>query len=186
MWIADLLLEVYSRVQPIFRERIMVCCRCLVALLVASLVCVNDSPAKDNPAPNQKGTQQLEKTRDAHAEHSDMVMNCAKACSDCQLACDSCSAHCLSLLAVGKTQHAKTMQLCNDCAAICAASAQIVARHGPLTNVICTACADACNQCAVACEAMKDDAHMKHCAAECRRCEKACRNMTAQATEHKH
>jgi len=115
--------------------------------------------------------------------HSDMVMSCAKACADCQRACDMCSAHCLTLMTEGKTEHAKTMQMCNDCATLCASSAQIVARHGPLMTVICTACADACNQCAKACEAHKDDAHMKHCAEQCRLCEKACRTMTGQAAQ---
>ncbi len=157
-------------------------CRCLAALLVAVLAGLNEFPARDNlvaaPAPKQI----TPKVKDAP---SDMIMSCAKACSECQRACDACAAHCISLLTEGKTQHVKTLQLCNDCAALCAASAQIVARHGPLTNVVCTACADACNQCAAACETMKDDAHMKHCAEQCRSCEKACRTMTGQATEHK-
>jgi hypothetical protein len=131
----------------------------------------------------QKSAQIAEKPK---TPHSDMLLSCAKACSDCQLACDSCSNHCLMMIAEGKTEHIKTMQLCNDCAAICASSAQLVARHGPLMILICTACAEACNQCAAACEKMKDDAHMKRCAEECRRCEKACRTMTGQAAEHKH
>jgi hypothetical protein len=156
----------------------MLYCRCLAALLVISLAYLNEWPAKD--AASVTEGQRIEKTKDAH---SDMMMSCAKACSDCQRACDMCSAHCIALLAEGKTQHAKTQQICNDCALVCAASAQIVARHGPLTNVICTACSDACNQCAKACDAFKDDAHMKHCAEQCRLCEKACRTMTGQATQ---
>jgi hypothetical protein len=153
----------------------------LALLALAGVFFMPGAPVKGFGGVEQKAEQIIDKTKHAH---SDMMMSCAKACADCQLACDSCSAHCQMLLTEGKTQHMKTMQLCNDCAVLCASSAQIVARHGPLMNVICNACADACNQCATACEAVKDDAHMKHCAQECRRCEKACRTMTGQATEH--
>jgi hypothetical protein len=163
-------------------ETVMLYCRCLAVLLLAVLAYRNELPGRENAGASQAATQITEKAKDVSG---DMIMSCAKACSDCQRACDACSAHCVGLLSEGKTQHVKTMQLCNDCAAICAASAQIVARHGPMTNVVCTACADACNQCAAACEVMKDDAHMKHCAEECRRCEKSCRTMTGQATERK-
>lgn len=159
----------------------MLYCRCLAGLLVLSLTCLNELPGREKTAASED--QKIQKTKDPH---SDMMMSCAKACSDCQRACDMCSAHCLALMTEGKSQHAKTMQLCNDCAALCAVSAQIVARHGPLLNVICAACADACNQCAKACEAQKDDAHMKHCAEQCRICEKACRTMTGQAVHQNH
>ena len=149
-------------------------CRCLTLLLAASLTCLNELPGWDKKS--EVADQPTQKLKDSH---SDMLMSFAKACSDCQRACDMCSAHCLALLSDGKTQHAKTMQLCNDCAAVCATSAQIVARHGPLMNVICNACADACNQCAKACDAQKDDAQMKYCAEQCRLCEKACRTMNS-------
>src|SRR5260221_10207893 len=102
-------------------------CRCLAGLLVLSLTCLNEPPSYDKTSVS--GDQAIQKTKDSH---SDMLMSCAKACSDCQRACDMCSAHCLALMTDGKLQHAKTMQLCNDCAALCATSAQIVARHGPL------------------------------------------------------
>jgi hypothetical protein len=156
----------------------MLYCRCIEALLVISLTCLNEFPGRDKTSTADE--QAVQKVKDSHA---DLMMSCAKACSDCQRACDMCSAHCVAMLTEGKTQHTKTMQLCNDCATVCAASAQIVARHGPLLNVICTACADACNQCAKACETEKDDAHMKHCAEQCRLCEKACRTMTGQAVQ---
>ena len=157
--------------------------RSLILLFVACLACESLLSASGQARFEKASSQITDKPKDAH---HDMMMSCAKACADCQQACDSCSAHCVAMLAEGKTQHVKTMQLCNDCAAVCAVSAQIVARHGPLTNTICAACADACDQCAKSCEAVKDDAHMKHCALECRRCEKACRTMTGQATVHQH
>ncbi len=114
------------------------------------------------------------------AEHSmdhTMMLACAKACSDCQRACDSCSTHCAHMLHEGKKTHFASLASCQDCATVCAAAAQITARGGPFSNVICTACADACGRCAKECEKFPDDAHMKACGQECRKCEKACRDM---------
>jgi hypothetical protein len=103
--------------------------------------------------------------------------SCAKACSDCQRACNSCSTHCAHQVHAGKAEHMKTLMTCQDCADVCAAASQVVARGGPFAVKICEACADVCAGCAEACEAFPDDAHMKACAAECRACEKACRAM---------
>jgi hypothetical protein len=102
---------------------------------------------------------------------------CAKACSDCQRACDSCAHHCGEMVASGKKDHLRTLHTCSDCANFCAAAAQIVARQGPMSGIICEACAKACNLCGAACEKFPDDEHMKLCALECRKCEKACKEM---------
>ena len=111
------------------------------------------------------------------ADHNEHFMQCAKACDDCGRTCDACSAHCLKLVAEGKKEHLKTLQLCQDCATACRASSSIVARQGPCSGMICTACADCCKMCAEACEKFTDDPTMKHCAEECRKCEKSCREM---------
>ncbi len=112
-----------------------------------------------------------------HMEHDKMLEACAKACSDCQRACDSCATHCTHLLFEGKKEHLATAMSCQDCATVCAAAAQIVARGGPQSVLICECCAKACDQCGAACEKFPDDKHMKACATECRKCEKACRAM---------
>lgn len=112
-----------------------------------------------------------------HMEHNEMMQLCAKACSDCQRACDSCATHCSHMLAEGKKEHLATLMTCQDCAAVCSAAAQIVARGGPFSNTICEACEKACADCGKACEKFPDDKHMKACAEECRKCEKACRAM---------
>ena len=112
-----------------------------------------------------------------HSEHNDVMQQCAKACSDCQRACDTCSTHCAHMLHAGQTEHMATLASCQDCADVCAAASQIVARGGPQSALICDSCAKACDQCAKACEKFPNDAHMKACAAECRKCEKACREM---------
>jgi hypothetical protein len=113
----------------------------------------------------------------AHAEHSEMLQMCAKACADCQLSCDSCSTHCARMLNDGQKEHLASLMTCQDCADVCSAASQIVSRGGPFSNVICSACADACGRCAKECEKFPNDKHMKTCAEECRKCEKSCQGM---------
>ncbi len=113
----------------------------------------------------------------ADEEHSEHFMACAKACADCQLQCDSCFKHCLSLLAEGKKEHAKTAQLCPDCGACCKLAATLSARQSPLAGHACECCAKCCDECAAACQKYPDDKHMAQCAKSCRDCAKACREM---------
>jgi hypothetical protein len=124
------------------------------------------------PGKARKGA--LAGKHDAHAKEFE---KCAKACSDCQRHCDACATHCTQMVANGQTEHLHTVQTCRDCASFCAAAAQIVARKGPFSDLICTSCADACARCGEACEKFPNDEMMKQCAQECRRCEKACRDM---------
>jgi Domain of Unknown Function (DUF326) len=112
-----------------------------------------------------------------HSEHNAMMQACAKACSDCQQMCNSCTTHCTHMLLQGKKEHLTSLRTCQDCATICSSAAQIVARGGPFSNTICTACAEACSSCGKECEKFTDDQHMKSCAEECRKCEKVCRAM---------
>jgi hypothetical protein len=77
----------------------------------------------------------------------------------------------------GKKEFMATLQTCQDCADICSAAAQIVARQGVFSSLICESCAEACSRCATACEKVPSDKHMARCAKECRDCEKACRTM---------
>lgn len=115
--------------------------------------------------------------QEGRAGHGDHLMACAKACDDCGRICDACAAHCAKLVAEGKKEHLKTLQTCQDCATVCQAASCVVARKGPFSDLVCTACADACKRCGEACEQFKDDPMMKRCADECRACEKACREM---------
>jgi hypothetical protein len=112
-----------------------------------------------------------------HMEHNEMMQACAKACSDCQRSCDTCATHCTHMLYEGKKDHLATLTACQDCATICSAASQIVARGGPFSNTICTACVEACAKCGKACEQFPHDEHMKACAEECRKCEASCKAM---------
>jgi len=106
-----------------------------------------------------------------------MFEKCATACSDCQRACDACSHHCGTMLAEGKKEHLTTLQTCQDCASVCAAASCVVARHGPFSDTLCKACAEACNRCGKECDKFPHDPMMKKCADQCKACEKACRDM---------
>lgn len=107
-----------------------------------------------------------------------LFLSCAKACDDCARICDTCTAHCTKLLAEGKQEHHDTMRLCQDCSTVCSATARVIAKDGPMSDLMCTACADACKRCGDACQKFAADPMMKQCAEECRRCEKACREMS--------
>jgi hypothetical protein len=112
-----------------------------------------------------------------HMERNATMQECARACSDCQRACDICAAHSTDMRQDGKKEHVTTSATCRDCATICSAAAQIVARGGPLSGLICESCASACGRCAAACETLPGDEHMKSCAEQCRKCEKACKKV---------
>lgn len=127
--------------------------------------------------PLARGEDRTKEGQDKQHEHEGMMLACAKACSDCQRACDSCATHCADMLAEGKKDHKVTLATCRDCASVCAAASQIVARGGPFSVTICTACAEACAKCAKECEKFPDNKHMKMCAEECRKCEKSCTDM---------
>jgi hypothetical protein len=139
----------------------------LVVVSLATLRFYADAQGQQGQAGRSEGEGQQH-----HAFH-----HCAKACTDCQLICDACNMHCTQLAVNGQKEHLKTARTCQDCATVCSAAAQIVARHGPFSDVICTACADACARCGKACEELGHDKLMKECAEECRKCEKACREM---------
>jgi hypothetical protein len=112
--------------------------------------------------------------------HSETMLACAKACSDCQRECDSCASHCARLVSEGKKAHLTTLMTCQDCANVCTAAAQIVSRGGPFSTLICESCAEACARCGKECEKFAGDQHMKMCAEECHKCEKACREMAKE------
>jgi len=109
-------------------------------------------------------------------------MNCARVCADCQLQCDSCYKHCLGLVAGGAKQHARTVELCADCAECCKMAATLSARSSPLARHACDCCAKCCDECAAACEKMTGDEMMIRCGKECRTCAKACRDMVQHVT----
>jgi hypothetical protein len=134
----------------------------------------DDKPAAAQPAP---------KAVDGHMSH---FMDCAKACDDCARICNLCAAHCTKMAVDGKKEHLETVRTCIDCATICNSASAVVIKGGPFSDLICTACAEACKRCGDACEKMgSGDPIMKQCADECRKCEKSCRMMLKHTVKEK-
>jgi len=113
-------------------------------------------------------------------EHAEHYMECATACNTCELQCESCFKHCLTLVADGQKEHAKTAQICVDCAACCRTCATLCARESTLSGPMLECCAKCCAECAAACEKFPDDKHMSGCAKSCRDCAKECQKMLKQ------
>jgi hypothetical protein len=139
-------------------------------LLAGCLVCGGHSTAGEKK--KELGHE------DQHAGH---FADCAKACSACMQECESCTLHCAKLVADGKKDHLHTLGTCMDCGQICSSAAIIVSHRGPMSKLMCEACAKACDSCGTACERFKDDEHMARCAKECRNCARACRAMLENA-----
>lgn len=103
---------------------------------------------------------------------------CHKACAECAKACDMTFHHCVKEVAEGKKEHAKALHLVSDCAAFCALSACMIAKHSSLMVDSCQACAEACRT--TAAEVGKfDSEEMQATAKSLRDCEKSCRSMVA-------
>jgi len=107
------------------------------------------------------------------ADHEHM-----KIVGECAAICNATTRHCIEKLAEegGKNRkvHAKAAVLTNDCQDFCVLHIKLMIRHSPLAHLATQACADACRDCAKACDE-GDDEMMKKCAEICRECEKACR-----------
>ena len=101
---------------------------------------------------------------------------CIAACLECVVACEMCGDACLD----EDKPHmlARCIRLDHDCAELCAATARIMSRGGPLAMESARACADACDACATECErhASHHD-HCRICAEACRRCAEECRRV---------
>jgi hypothetical protein len=107
-----------------------------------------------------------------HDEHIRTIGHCAKVCNQA-------AHHCLGELKKGgphADHHAKSHEAAMDCQAFCALTATLMARSSPYAKYAHRACADACRDCAAACEGQEDEI-MKECVKACRECEKVCRHM---------
>ena len=118
-----------------------------------------------------------------HIELDEVHKKCLEACSRCARTCDMTFHHCYELLAEGKKEHALALHLVSDCAAFCALSACMIAKHSPLMVHACQACAEACKACAQECEKHTDET-MKRCTRDCLDCERSCREMVQAMSSH--
>jgi hypothetical protein len=112
---------------------------------------------------------------DQEQEHGEHV----KTIGECALVCNQAAHHCLSELKKGGPHaelHVKSHEAAMDCQAFCALTATLMARSSPYSKYAHRACAEACRDCAAACEGQQDEI-MKECVKACHECEKVCRQM---------
>lgn len=111
-----------------------------------------------------------------HDHHNQAMEECLKACGECAKTCDEMFHHCFKMVEAGKKDHAGSAKSSLDCAAFCGMAACMIARHSTMSDLACSACADACKRCGDECSKI-DSPEMKKCVEACRKCETACRAM---------
>ncbi len=120
------------------------------------------------------GTARADQKGHPHVEHCQTLSDCARTCNEA-------SHHCLGQVAKGGPHaeyHVKAHEAAMDCQAFCTLTATLAARSSPMARYAHAACADACRDCAAACEGHQDEI-MKECVTACQNCEKMCRQMAA-------
>ncbi|KQR35125.1 four-helix bundle copper-binding protein [Deinococcus sp. Leaf326] len=109
-----------------------------------------------------------------------LLGTCLQACLECTAVCALCADACLN---EGEHLHHLThcITLNTQCAAVCHATAQVLAAPGQgdaqLLRAQLEVCLRACRTCAEECEQHAQQMNMEHCAVcaeSCRRCEQAC------------
>jgi hypothetical protein len=106
---------------------------------------------------------------------SEEMKSCIEDCLDCSITCLSDAVgHCLEK-GERHTEPAH-FKLMLDCAEICQAAANFMARNSDHHSHICRECAEICRACAASCEGLGD---MERCAQACRRCADSCERMAA-------
>ncbi len=108
------------------------------------------------------------------------MQQCMQNCTECHRVCLETIQPCLSL--GGKHASPEHIRLLQDCAQICATSADFMIRGSELHTRTCGVCAEICRRCAEECASVTDgDAQMQRCAEVCRRCAESCRQMAGDA-----
>lgn len=112
--------------------------------------------------------------------HSTHIQECIDNCTQCHNICVETIDHCLEM--GGKHAGASHIRIMQDCAEICATSADFMLRGSDMHAKTCGVCADACERCAEDCERIADgDEQMLRCAGMCRTCAASCREMSKMA-----
>ncbi|HEY8397810.1 MAG TPA: four-helix bundle copper-binding protein [Flavihumibacter sp.] len=101
---------------------------------------------------------------------------CIEACLRAHSAAQFCAAACL------KEEHLHMMRNCiqldNECATICLATASLLNMQSPFVFSILPLCAEICASCAAECE-KHDNEHCQQCAVLCKHCAEECRQLAA-------
>ena len=112
------------------------------------------------------------------AHISEEMKNCINECLNCHAICLETISHCLKM--GGKHAEPDHIALLQDCAQICATSADFMLRGSQHHGDTCGVCATVCQSCADDCESLADgNDFMQRCAEACRRCAESCRQMAS-------
>jgi hypothetical protein len=119
-------------------------------------------------------------TQTHHHPISSEMQHCITNCLNCHMICVQTISHCLQM--GGRHAEANHIRTLQDCAQICATSADFMLRGSPFHQRTCGVCAEICDACAQDCERLaQGDQQMQACADECRRCADSCRHMASMA-----
>lgn len=92
-------------------------------------------------------------------------------CGQCSKVCDSTA----KAVAKKGAKYASAMKLMKDCSKVCKLSDDMSGSE--FEGKVAALCAEVCNKCAAACEALKDKS-LQNCIDECRKCETSCKKMS--------
>lgn len=112
----------------------------------------------------------------AQPDHASLPFNrCIELCNACAVACNRCAAACVE---EASSTLARCIALDLDCAAICVATADAMARNSENAGLFASLCADVCRLCAAEC-ADHDMDHCRRCAQACQLCEAECQRVAS-------
>jgi hypothetical protein len=97
---------------------------------------------------------------------------CAEACEACRIQCLITVAH--GAESGGALSAAPHLQVLLDCAAVCAATVDLLARGSVRHQALCRVCEEVCRACEASCRSMPQGSTVAHCAELCRTCADAC------------
>lgn len=98
-------------------------------------------------------------------------------CVHCNLICKQLIHHCLQKGGVyAEPSHVRLLE---DCADICALTANLMLRESDLHRRMCDVCADACTACGNRCLCFPEDERMKACASACLQTASICQKIAA-------
>jgi hypothetical protein len=107
----------------------------------------------------------------------ELMQECIRLCTECHNVCTQTIAY--SLQQGGAYVALDVVRILQDCAQLCAVSADYMLRDSPFSPRVCGDCAIVCDACAETCDQFGDDPQMKLCADTCRQCAECCRKMAA-------
>jgi hypothetical protein len=110
------------------------------------------------------------------SEFSNEMQECIQNCIECHQVCLRMIQHCLK--EGGAHAEPSHIRLLQDCAEICATSANFMIRDSSFHHATCGACAELCRACDADCEKFGDDEMMRSCAEVCNRCADSCESMS--------